>query len=499
MPAELGSTPDRRRWPGITFAIACCTVGLLAGLPLIFLRGIGVYDDSLFLKYGELILKGWRPYVDFIDYKPPVVLYLSAALSAIGGSHWLPPRLFLFLFAGSFAYAVIVISRRLGGVAAGSVASLLFLPSYFIAQGYSFHTEQFGAFLGFVGIYQVLISNSYARYFSAGVLCGLAFLCKQPCLLYVLPVLALPLADSLYERTDWGGNAGRAFAAAIGFAAPLGAFLLFAGPWAPQAFDAIIVRAFRETSFPFTFARLRMWAGSPAILVALASIVAIGRTALRRNFRLRERSTRALLLFGSAGLVSLYPTLKLNATYHYLMCSTPFLACFAALALSPHFGKQPRLRWLLVALCVPYHLAIAGAGTQKWMQGLLKSDLAQTTEIRQVLDQQMARGDRILAISPHSARLYYMSGREPAAPYLVFYWRKEFDEKDAFALLERGSVAAALWDVRVSSKGSDAVDHAFTALSPELKAKYTLRRLETPRHPTGLHETVFLLRNARPD
>src|SRR5215218_4731832 len=44
---------------------------LAVSAPLYFARGIGIFDDSLYLKIGQLIVDGFKPYRDFYDTKPP--------------------------------------------------------------------------------------------------------------------------------------------------------------------------------------------------------------------------------------------------------------------------------------------------------------------------------------------------------------------------------------------------------------------------------------------
>jgi len=80
---------------------------LAISAPLYFVRGIGIFDDSLYLKEGQLILDGFKPYRDFYDNKPPALYYVSAAIAAVGGRGWLAPRIFLFLFAAGFQLGLV--------------------------------------------------------------------------------------------------------------------------------------------------------------------------------------------------------------------------------------------------------------------------------------------------------------------------------------------------------------------------------------------------------
>ena len=75
--------------------------------PLFFLRGIGIFDDSVYLKIGELITHGLSPYRDVFDNKPPGIYYLAALIAWMGQSHWLASRVFLFFFAALIGFIVI--------------------------------------------------------------------------------------------------------------------------------------------------------------------------------------------------------------------------------------------------------------------------------------------------------------------------------------------------------------------------------------------------------
>src|SRR6266545_1551130 len=105
--------------------------------PLYFARGIGIFDDSLYLKAGQLILDGLKPYRDFYDNKPPAIYYVSAAVAGVGGRGWLAPRIFLFAFAAIFQVALVRWLQRRFDAQVATIGAILFGLSYPLAQGYS--------------------------------------------------------------------------------------------------------------------------------------------------------------------------------------------------------------------------------------------------------------------------------------------------------------------------------------------------------------------------
>lgn len=46
------------------------------GFSLFFLRGFGIFDDSVYLKIEELILQGFKPYQDVFDNTSPEFIRL---------------------------------------------------------------------------------------------------------------------------------------------------------------------------------------------------------------------------------------------------------------------------------------------------------------------------------------------------------------------------------------------------------------------------------------
>jgi hypothetical protein len=60
---------------------------VLVGVTRIALRPAEVqHDVAMYLQAGELLLRGQRPYVDFIDVNPPLIMYLSAIPAALAAA-----------------------------------------------------------------------------------------------------------------------------------------------------------------------------------------------------------------------------------------------------------------------------------------------------------------------------------------------------------------------------------------------------------------------------
>jgi hypothetical protein len=490
-------------------SLAAC---LLLTAPFYFLRGIGIFDDSLFLKFGEMIRDGALPYRDFYENKPPGVYYVAALIAWLGRGHWLAPRVFLFGFAALFGAAVTAFAQRRYGVEGGRRAAWLFGMSYALAQGYSLHTEQFCGFCGFLAALAVAGDRKQraSAWFAAGILTGLAFLFKQPGVLYgaalagVLSYLtarrALPLRKSLTSLAGLG----------IGFAVPVG----LVGCWvvanglAEEAYDATIVNALRMAGTPLDpRATLGAWLRVPAVALMFVAAALVVCSRQVRAGLFRQPHLPDLLLWSSAGLLSLLPTLRIGGDLgHY--CGPAVwgltLTCVAVWAALPRLA--PRWQgwpgWMnpaavVVGLQLGPYLAFSVAGAVLIAgQGRLVPDLRQTHEIREVLQERLPAGERLLCLSPAAARLYYMSGRKPANKYLFFWWNTEdkFSRADAWNLLLKGQPGGALLETPLDGGPTDPTAELAECAWQRVTALYEVVPLRSGDHPFYRTRTVILIR-----
>jgi hypothetical protein len=79
----------------------------LAGVMRIALRPAQIqHDVAMYLQAGQLLLRGQRPYVDFVDLNPPLIIYLSAIPAAVArglGTHVVPTAMLLVACAASLS------------------------------------------------------------------------------------------------------------------------------------------------------------------------------------------------------------------------------------------------------------------------------------------------------------------------------------------------------------------------------------------------------------
>ena len=92
----------------------------------VFLAGTPLnHDDGIILHCGELLSRGWTPYVDFVELNPPMAYYVHAVPALLGRWLGLPvPGVFLACVFALVMYSAWGIWRMTGGY---SQAGALFL------------------------------------------------------------------------------------------------------------------------------------------------------------------------------------------------------------------------------------------------------------------------------------------------------------------------------------------------------------------------------------
>lgn len=500
-------------WQAIKSPYVVLGLCLVLASPLFFLRGIGVFDDSLYLKFGELIAGGALPYRDFFDNKPPGIYYVAAAIAWLGRGHWLAPRIFLFVFAVVFAGWVTSYTQKYWGAAAAYWTAWLFGLSYITSQGYSLHTDQFCAFFGFAGIVVVSGSrrNSFFAWLVAGVLVGIAFLFKQPAIIYLIAMALCQLAQMIGQKLLWRVALTRCAMLGTGFVTVLGVVITVTS-WqglGQTFYDAIVTNGLLLAKAPVNLrSAIGLWLKVPAVsLTLLSCAVLIESRSVRQSLR-RNPNIAELVLLSLSGLLSLIPTLRTEGSHgHYAGAAVCFVSIGNAVVLANWMaqigkwrGKKILKRFATATvslLVLAYLAAILGGGAAIIREDRLRIDLAQMREIREVLSLKLPPGEPILCLSPlRAARLYYMSGRKPFAAYLFFWWNidDKFSFADAVNMLLTSKVPGAI--VEVPLQGSSAIEGKEITENDlqQLQSRYKVVELSNSVHPLYQTRTLILIR-----
>ena len=141
------------------------------------------HDYSIFAYIGQQILRGKMPYTELWDHKPPVIFYLNALGLKLAGGSLL--GIWLLEFAAFFLGNLIffrVLKRRFS---AGISLSVLFFGMLHYVRVFDFgnYTEEVSLFFALCSLGLFFGGDPDRRPVLkgalCGILCGLAFTCKQ--------------------------------------------------------------------------------------------------------------------------------------------------------------------------------------------------------------------------------------------------------------------------------------------------------------------------------
>jgi len=279
------------------------------------------HDAGRFHEMARMIVEGMRPYVDYIDPKPPL-LFFSVSVMDLAAP------------AGTIDTAVMTVLNllcacliwKLGeedyGFLAGYTAGFLFLVASVFTEGYFLFSEQFA-------ILFLLLSLVAARRHAwvwAGVCVGLAIGYKQYALVAILPLLYFMWASG--DKRYYRFLIPVAVVIIVMFAALFAAYGSETG-WSGIYYTFGVMPEYisgKVTPFPtyapdspLSFAANAMASVAvvlPTLVFAIASLI---RRGLRTPFEI------VLGLF----LVLLLGTLLIRQYLHYWILLLPFLVLFA--------------------------------------------------------------------------------------------------------------------------------------------------------------------------
>ena len=424
-----------------TTAAAIC---FIAALPLFLLRGVGVYDDSVHLKFGEMVLHGARPYVDFIDNKPPGGYFLSAFLLWLGGgSFWVVPRVFLIGVCLTTTIVTTLHVRRWFGDVAAAVVAPVSLIGYVTTQGYSLHTEVPASLFGLLGVITLANEQSLKRAVAAGMLFGLATLFKQTAAVFLIgAVVWSAFLPVVFRRRAMIAAALLSGYAIIGFGA-------LAAAWSGGVIDPMLEQTIGHVLLVMeqTPGRLMLTLKLLALVPGIVLLpIAIG---LASGSSFEGHSATAFRLWLIILVVSLLPTLRVdNSTGHYIALSSAAAAVVAATLVA---RSRSRVSVAVAGiLCAGYMSLLLVGGVRVWRDHRLPIDYRITRELRAALDTVASHNEPVYAFSlGGTPRLYLMSGRRPTVPYIHqgLNFTGRFDIHTAARFLANGSSRIAIAEI----------------------------------------------------
>lgn len=281
-------------------------------------------DEGEFAYSGQLILKGFPPYLHAYTMKLPGMAYLSALFMLCFGEtvHGLHLGLLLAnILSGTLLF---FIARNLFGVTAGLISAGIFglmTVSQHLLGTFAHATHFVGLFVLAASFLIISGESSSSRYrcLTAGFFLGIAFLIKQHAVLFLASALLFILLDArnIRKRLDSG-------------------LMLFAGFLVPYLLTLLILLK------QGVFSSFRLWT------ISYASAYATGLTPLLGWINFKSQlgeilgSMGAYWAFASAGLLVMIA----KRSKHGLLFTIPLLLC-SLLAICPGFHFRPHYFILL--------------------------------------------------------------------------------------------------------------------------------------------------------
>jgi hypothetical protein len=322
---------------------------LLALAALLWLRlptnGVQILnvDEADFAVEAGVLLDGGRPYVDFVEKKPPLIYLVYAGALALVGRHNLPAfRLLLIGYVFASALMLAAIARRLYG----QRVALLVAPLYAVTVSVGLPMDVHAANAETLFLLPLLVGTYFSlgstnRPVVAGVCVGLAALIKQQAGIQ-LPIL---IAAAWREHDRWR----RLRQLCAGFSAPWAAAVIglaVVGSLGGFLYWTIAVNGYYVANGNTLSSSLRLGAGALRLMFGFAPGVWVAGAA-RLVYELVNREARrplvALWAFGSLLPIALggrfFP--------HYFLQLFPplvLLASAGAVGLWGATAQRPRLR-----------------------------------------------------------------------------------------------------------------------------------------------------------
>jgi len=386
-------------------------------------------DEADFVVEANVLLEGGRPYVDFVEKKPPLIYVLYAGGMALVGRYHLPAmRLLLIPWILATALFVGLVARKIYGERQGLLAVPLYAIAVSVGPPLDMHAVNAESLflLPLVAGTWLALGERPLRWLAAGVLLALAALVKQQAGMQ-LPILAAFLALHLGGRARWQapvilgcGFAGTCLAAA--------AVLIAVGSWREFLYWTVAVNRYyigNGNSFGdglrlMVRALLELVPASPGFWLFGALGAAL---ALRRA----NRAASALPLIWLCG--SCLP-LSLGGRFfpHYFLQLFPPLAILASMAAVALWDGASRFRRARIGLAAAAVAGLVAWPAVGWTRAGMDVERVSTPHavpdarrLAAYIREETSPDARILVWGYGSA-IYYLAERRPATrfPYVTY-------------------------------------------------------------------------------
>ncbi|MDD1657085.1 MAG: hypothetical protein LUQ41_01305 [Methanomicrobiales archaeon] len=329
---------NREELGDLLLVIACYSgIAALIAFFMYELSGTGslwlTFDAERFHAMAEVIIGGFKPYIDFVDPKPPLLFFTVSFLDLLAPAGSLD---IVVMSAVNVVCAVLVylVGREDYGRISGFSAGFLFLVAAVFVQGYFLFSEQFAVLFIFLAF--MLARRSH--FWGAGLMLGLATGFKQYAFLALIPLLYMMRANG--SRRYWE----LVLPALLVFGGVFAALFAYYGPettrsalnWTFGIAQSYVSGAMVEAP---TYKPQNILAFTAnllgSVMMVLPTLLFAAASIWRRGLRTcDERAQGLFVLFFLC-------TLFIRQYLHYWIIMLPFLALIACREFEEHNGMEP--------------------------------------------------------------------------------------------------------------------------------------------------------------
>lgn len=382
-----------RRWESLvvngkssTLWLMFLALALATRLPYFFVDVID-WDESTFILMGHSLLKGFLPYTQLWDLKPPAIFFLFAGVISLGDDV-LMVRIAAAVLVFATAAAVYSVGKRIHSHQAGMFGALVYILSMSATASGQAMTSGLIATLPIVVALSILIARreGLGWYVLIGALLSLATLVR---LNLAFVVIAFAVLIPFYEQAKGIARCAQALTAyAAGGIAVLLAFLapyalsgqfplfwysVFEAPFLYATMQNgplanLVQHAFNAMGVRWGFDGPQFAAGVATWVMGVAGVVIALRAVLGTGSERRLTLVTALVVLVVTGLSIMVGGV---APMHYLIGLLPYMAIFAGIAYAYLAERRwAAAAWALIAVCTVAMLAPVAAEYRNTWQRL---------------------------------------------------------------------------------------------------------------------------------
>jgi 4-amino-4-deoxy-L-arabinose transferase-like glycosyltransferase len=342
-------------------------------------------DEGEFAYVGQLMLQGIPPYKIASNMKLPGTYAAYAAMMAVIGETPSGIRIGLMLVNVVTTLLVVLLAKNLYGSLAGAVAGITYSflscrPAVLGLYAHATHFVVLAAMAGILLLLHAIKSGRAGLFFGSGICLGLAFLMKQPGILFAVFAGFYWLGHEWKQPFPWRNVAvrGGALFAGIAFPFALTCLLLYRAGVFPSFWFWTWSYA-REygslTTFSEAWPKLRAslpWVVRP---FAIWEIVVVGLAAplWSRYAQARGGFVASFVLFSC---LAVCPGLYFRPHYFILLLPAAALCAGIAVDAAVHSLRARRLNALFVCLPVLYFAAVFVVSVRAQYQAFFRLDPA---------------------------------------------------------------------------------------------------------------------------